>query len=264
MDNPFPGIDPYLEAQRPWQDFHTAFLTYTRDALNEQLPDRYDVEIQEQITLVSHPGDTVSRRYPDLMVVVDPLRAASWTPEAARGAGIALKPVTIPLDTTLIKEEVVRRWIEIRRQPDRSLVTVIELLSPSNKEAPGRSEYVEKRLELIDRPVHLVEIDFLIGGHRLPMGKPMPRGDYFALVARADQRPDCDVFAWSVHEPLPTIPIPLDPPDPDFPLDLAVLYATAYVKGRYARKIHRDRPLGLPLAPEDLAWASSVAGGPGS
>jgi hypothetical protein len=58
---------------------------------------------------------------------------------------------------------------------------------------------------------------------------------------------------------LPTIPIPLDPPDPDVFIDLSALYATAQERGRYGRKVHRDRPLAVPLAPDDLAWAESLA-----
>ena len=37
MPSPFPGIDPYLESQGYWPDFHARFITYCRDALNEIL-----------------------------------------------------------------------------------------------------------------------------------------------------------------------------------------------------------------------------------
>ena len=30
MPSPFPGMDPYLEHPRHWQDFHTEFLTTIR------------------------------------------------------------------------------------------------------------------------------------------------------------------------------------------------------------------------------------------
>jgi hypothetical protein len=117
---------------------------------------------------------------------------------------------------------------------------------------------MRKRKLLIAEPIHLIELDFLLG-RRLLMGRPLPPGDFYAFVARAERRPDCDVYAWSIRQPLPTIPIPLDPPDPDVLLDLAALYATAHERGRYGRMIHRDRPLDLPLAPDDLAWAESLA-----
>jgi hypothetical protein len=170
-----------------------------------------------------------------------------------------MEPTTIPLAMTLVEAESVERWIEVRRQPGRSLVAFIELLSPSNKVEPGRSEYGKKRLELLHQPIHLIEIDFLLGGRRLPMDAPLPPGDYYAFVARSGRRPDCDVYNWSVREPIRTIPLPLDPPDPDLPLDLASTYAAAYENGRCALNVRPDEPLSLPLAPDDLAWAEATA-----
>ena len=35
MPRPFLGIDPYLEAQGVWGDFHPRFITYLCDSLNE-------------------------------------------------------------------------------------------------------------------------------------------------------------------------------------------------------------------------------------
>ena len=37
MPSLFPGIDPYIEAQGYWGDFHPSFVTYCRDSLNELL-----------------------------------------------------------------------------------------------------------------------------------------------------------------------------------------------------------------------------------
>ena len=70
-------------------------------------------------------------------------------------------------------------------------------------------------------PPDLIVLDLLLAGSRLPMERALPPGDYFALVARAERRPDCDVFAWTVRDPLPTIPIPLLAPDPEIVVDLA-------------------------------------------
>ena len=132
---------------------------------------------------------------------------------------------------------------------------LIELLSPSNKAEPGFSVYAKKRQELIRQPVHLVEIDFLLGGLRPPMGGPLPRGDYYAFVSRADCRPDCDVYAWSIRHPIPTIPLPLDPPDPDLPLGLATLYAMGT---RTASTIARP----ATTAPSPCPWPPTTWPGP--
>src|SRR5581483_402078 len=153
-------------------------------------------------------------------------------------SGVAtLESVTIPL---VIVEEPREAYIEILHRPERQLVAVLELLSPSNKTEPGRSVYLTKRNALLYQNVHLVELDLLLGGHRLPFRKALPLGDYYALVARGDRRPDCDVYAWTIRQALPTIPIPLRAPDPDVLLDLATVFSTAYERGRYRRSIHYE------------------------
>jgi hypothetical protein len=38
MASPFPGLDPFIEAQGFWPDFHARFITYLCDTLAETLP----------------------------------------------------------------------------------------------------------------------------------------------------------------------------------------------------------------------------------
>jgi hypothetical protein len=158
-------------------------------------------------------------------------------------------------------EEIHHRWIEIKRLPDRSLVTVIEFLSPTNKIGSGRIEYIEKRNQWLRQPVNVVEVDLLLGGQRLPMRGPLPAGDCYALVSRSGCRPNCDVYAWSIRRPLPEIPVPLSAPDPDIALDLAAVFAQAYDDARYDDSVNYSTPLALPLAPEDLAWVEDQVRG---
>jgi hypothetical protein len=256
VPNPFPGIDPYVEGQLTWRSFHTAFLTHLHDAIAARIPDRYDVDIEGEFSLVAHAmGEGRTSGYPDVRVTVDPLRTSA--PEG--GTALAIEPVTVPLVPPSVEEIAVHRWIEIRHRPDRVLVALIELLSPSNRAEPGFSEYARKRQEWIGQPVHLVELDFLTTGLRPPLGGPLPPADFYAFVSRADRRMDCEVYAWSVRQAIPTIPLPLDPPDPDLLLDLAAVYAMTHENGCYYRKIRPDEPLKLPLTPDDLAWAEARA-----
>lgn len=110
--------------------------------------------------------------------------------------------------------------------------------------------------------VNLVEIDLLLGGRRLPMDGPLPPGDAYVLVSRSARYPDCEVYAWSIREPLPTIPIPLDGDDPDVALDLAIIPPILYQRARYARLLRYDLPLALPLAPDARTWAEALARSP--
>ena len=177
------------------------------------------------------------------------------------GAGVlTLEPVTIDLPVEELVE-VHDRWIEIRHRPDRKLVTAIEVLSPTNKTGEGFYDYCSKRRSLIRQQVHLVEFDFLVRGQRLPMRQSLPPGDFFVFISRAERRPKCDVYGWSVRQALPRIPIPLLAPDPDVVLDLQALFATGYDRGRYARALDYTAPLNLPLSQADRAWAEETAKG---
>jgi hypothetical protein len=248
-------MDPYLEDQGRWTGFHASTITYCRDKLSELLPDDYVARMGEEVRIVTwEPGEERPMR-PDVAVV----RTPGFTPsEAGPGTSLAaLEPVTLPL--AMAVDEVRETWIEIRRLPDERLVTAIEILSPTNKGSSGLEEYSNKRARLLGQPVNLVEVDLLIAGRRLPMGKPLPPGDFYAIVSRAAHRASGDVYAWSIRRALPAIPIPLEEPDPDVPLDLAEVFALAYQRGRYARLINYNKTLKIPLRPEDKEWAESIA-----
>ena len=97
--------------------------------------------------------------------------------EVAKPAGETLtrEPVAIPLPS--VATEVRDVWIEILRLPKKSPVSVIEVLSPTNKTGDGFAECRLKRGKLIRRKVHLIEFDFLLAGSRLPMDRELPAGD---------------------------------------------------------------------------------------
>jgi hypothetical protein len=138
------------------------------------------------------------------------------------------------------------------------LVTAVELLSPWNKHGSGVAEYRGKRLSLLARGVHVVEVDLLRAGRRAELARPLPAGDYFAMVFRADWRPDVEVYPWGLRDPLPAIPLPLRHPDPDVRLDLAAVVTSAYDRGRYDRKLRYKLPLPPPATEADAAWADEL------
>jgi hypothetical protein len=247
-------MDPFLESQGFWQDFHTRLLTYCSDVLNTTLPGRYSALMEERISLVDLSGEGEAIYRPDVSIVHGDCGPAE---RRAKGTVATLEPVAVPLARKDL-DEVHERWIEIKRLPDLSLVTVIEILSPTNKTGLGRIDYLVKRREFLDQPVNLVEIDLLLVGQRLPLGRPFPPGDYFAYVFRADNRESCDVYAWSIRRTLPEIPIPLSPPDPDLRLDLAAVVSRAYDQGRYERLIRYAKPLDLPMHAEVQGWLRTV------
>lgn len=256
MPSPFPGIDPFLEAQGYWEEFHWKFINYAQEAMAEQVPDHYEVRIGERLSVTYDPDPSPPRKIlPDVAV----LRSSGASRARPAPSGTAtLEPISLALPRHQL-QEVVEPRIEIRRFPDRELITAFELLSPSNKQPPGDRLYSRKRLELLNQEVHLVELDFLIDGDRLPMEDELPEGHYYAFVSRSERRFYADTYVWTVRDPLPPIPIPLKASDPDLLLDLAAVFVRTYQGGRYDRSIDYAAPLNLPLSPEDRDWAESLA-----
>ncbi len=253
MPSPFPGMDPYLENPAYWPDFHARFITYCCDEIAEELPQNYEARIDERVSLVDISSGEFRKFLPDVAIT----QKSSRAPKTGVSAGaLVLEPVTLPLE---LSEEVRETRIEILHRPDRNLVAVLELLSPTNKTDLGSGVYHANRRALLEQPVHLVELDFLAGGRRLHMRRPLPPGHYYAIVSRHDRRPDCEVYAWTVSQPLPAIPVPLKAPDPDLELNLAQVFSITYERGRYARSLdYKNRPA-PDFSAEDLQWIAGRA-----
>jgi len=249
MPGPFQGMDPYLEDPALWQGFHSRFINACCELLLDRLPPAYDADIEERVQLVEVAVESSDRYRPDVSVSRVPGEFSGHTTSAIATLP-DLQPITIP---ALALEEVIEPFIQIVRGDGRELVAAIELLSPANKSGSGRSAYVRKRDRLVQSGVHMVEIDLLLAGERTRLAKPLPPGDYYAMVFRGDRKPDVDVYAWGLRGPLPPIAIPLRRPDPDVRLELSSVVDVAYSRGRYARKLRHDAPPHVSLSPEQAA-----------
>jgi hypothetical protein len=255
MANRFPGIDPFVEAEGDWPDFHLTFMSAWREAIADQLPDAYVARLEERVSIVEYEEERERRSSPDITISKSPARTATSLTES----GVAtLDPATIRV---LIEEEIRQTYLQIVRHSDRKLVAVLELLSPSNKVGDGRAQYLAKRQAVLLSDAHLFELDLLLGSKPLPTEDPFPPGHFHALVSRAGQRPVCQVYTWWLDQRLPALPIPLLAPDPDIVVDLAGVLETTYRRGRYEKTINYQRELNLPLSPEYLAWVKARASG---
>jgi hypothetical protein len=242
-------MDPYLELPAYWSDFHYTFINYWREAIADALPADYEATLGERVYLVEHDPEARRLGYPDV-AVTDADRPAGPAPY---GPVATLEPVTIPLT---ILEGPRETYIEVLHQPDRRLVAALELLSPANKEQPGRTQYLAKRHALIYQQVHLIELDLLLGGQRVE--ESLPQANYYYLLSRGDRRPDCQVYSWTLTQPLPTLPVPLLAPDADIHVDLAAVFAIAYERGRFRRRLPYQGPLPDFLPKKDRPWVDTL------
>ncbi len=154
-------------------------------------------------------------------------------------------------------------FVEVRDRKSRELITVVELLSPANKYAgPDREQYLTKRMELLNGPVHLVEIDLLRGGPPLPAAN-RPDCSYSVLVSRCESRLEADFWPIALRQRLPEIPVPVRSPDPDARLDLQAILDRIYDDAGYADYIYDGTP-SPRLGPEDMEWARQLLAGVGA
>lgn len=254
MASPFPGMDPYLDDPAFWPNFHFEFIGALRNALRQRLPANYEARVDEQIKLIDASARSPKEIKPDIAV----LGRDGGPANAGFSPHATASPVTLPL---LIEEQEYREvWIEIRYRPDQSVVTVVEMLSPTNQSGPERAAYMAKRRAILHQAISLVEIDLLAGGRRIAPPDPIPACDYCILVARADQRNTCEVYSCKIREPLPEVSVPLKPGDGDVVVDLQAVFRAAFERGGYETSIDYSRPPLASLSAADRTWAEELAG----
>ncbi len=254
MQCPFPGMDPYLEQRGVWKTLHNALLTDISRTLQPLLRPRYWVAVEE-LTYEAVPDDLVLLGGPDVSVV--DLRPP---PGGATAGGVALLPrveqVGIPLPET-IRE----KYLEIRDPQTGEVITVIEVLSPTNKRTGAHyDQYLRKRATILGSHTNLVEIDLLRQGQRMPMRRApgaVPY-DYSILICRPRLSDRADFYPLSVRDPLPEVPIPLRIGEPDVPLPIGAVFAAAYDRGGFDLIVDYRLPPRPPLSEADAEWADVV------
>jgi hypothetical protein len=263
MHYPFVGMDPYMESSGLWRNFHANLMIRIQDTLADLVPQRYLVRAEERsyLLLAGEDGKEEHDFFPDVRVIEpqpSPRKKSKRRPSAASVTTAVVSVAQQPMQlSAFIEQEVRETFIDIFvQEPDYRLITTIEVLSPTNKERGGHgwNLYLRKRQGAMVCGVHLVEIDLLRGGTRMPMRDAWPNGPYTLLVARAHQHLRCDVWPAYFHLPLPPIPIPLAAPDPDVALALQPIVESIYGRLRYAATIDYDKPLHPRLTPTEQKW----------
>jgi uncharacterized protein DUF4058 len=255
MPAPFPGIDPFIEGQA-WSDFHLTMISEVRAALIPLVRPRYIVRVEERVYLDEQAEDEIELIEPDVFVAEE-REPTSDRGGAATGVAVAPEPVIVSLPMSAQRRQ---RFLALRDRESLRLVTVIEILSPTNERSggDGRRQYLEKRKELLQSAVNLIELDLLRGGRRPPVVGRLPEGDYYATVARAPRRPRAEVYAWTIRQPLPSVPVPLSESDPDVVLDLQAIFTMAYDRAGYDYSLDYHRPVVPPLGEADAGWAQEI------
>lgn len=247
MPSPFPGMDPYLEGSE-WGAFHIEVSVEIQRQLSPQVQPKYHVLTMRRFITEVAETMTITRRamYPDTAVIKE--TAAAWQ---------ATPPTPIQV-ATVMPTQIPHYVVEIRTASGRELVTTIELLPPANKQGQGYDDYLEKRNRILQSAAHLIEIDWLRNGRRLPMYDPLPPAPYYVFLSRVQKRPIVDVWPIQVADRLPVIPVPLLPEDADVTLDLQLVFDTVYDSIGYQTLLDYREPPEIPLAGETAVWIANL------
>lgn len=265
MPSPFPGMDPWLEAGAVWPDVHHRLIDAMAKGLGARLRPRYFVGVEQRVYVLDD-DDPAARRWivPDAIAVTSSPRGSrarrgGRATRSPRVGAASVAPPTLVKVMPMGRSTVREGRLVIQALPSRQVVTAIELLSPTNKTAgsSGRREYLAKRDLVLESTAHLVEIDLLRGGARVP-GAAGVAGDYLVHVSRVEERPSGALWACRLRDPLPTIPVPLRRGEPDATLDLGALLATIYDEAGYDLILDYDQPAEPPLPPADQRWARGL------
>jgi hypothetical protein len=265
-------MDPYLEAPGIWPGFHHALAVEIRGELNAILPPQYyaDIEERAELGIIEEPGER-QRIIPAIVVVSRPT-----APPQAEGGGVAVatrsrREVARPHRFRFLNEPIRQPFVENRDSSSgHKLITLIEILSPSNKRSgPDRVAYEGKQRDVIGSDASLVELDLLRGGRRiLPdigliamIDRLEPSPTYVVLTNRAWRRRggvDCDVYPIGLREPLPCIAVPLKEGEDEIALDLQYVFDRAYDTGPYRRGAVDYAVPAPALDEKDAAWAAEL------
>jgi hypothetical protein len=240
-------MDPYLEGSL-WTSVHFQLASVFVRQLNPQIRPRYIALPTRRFVRdrSGWEGITIGDNIPDVSV-----QRQQPVQPSPRAMGTLVPPLRM---TTVMRTPVPHVTVKIRDVERRHLVAAIEILSPTNKGRGGWREYLQRRERFLDSDVHLLEIDLLRKGRRVPMEGELPPAPYFVFLSRADQRPVTEVWPIPLDQPLPTVPVPLHGGDADARLDLQQALTMAYEECCLGDMVNYTKPPEVPVSPEQSAW----------
>ena len=252
MPNPFPGMNPYLENPELWPEVHSRLIVAIADALGVYLRPKYRVAIEKRVYQISGE-ESLLVGIPDVLVARSPVKSDI---SRVAIASPSVKPISVILP---VPEEVREGYLEVREVGTGEVVTVIEVLSPKNKRSGvGKNAYEAKRQEVLSSLTNFVEIDLLRTGEPTPILGKVIECDYRILVSRSFSRPQADLYAFDLPQPIPAFPLPLRNGDFEPLVDIQDLLNNLYDRAGFDLAIDYTRDSIPPLSTDGAVWANEI------
>jgi Protein of unknown function (DUF4058) len=168
---------------------------------------------------------------------------------------------TQALFTSIIREDHEEEFIEIRQRNDSRLITLVDVVSPTNKTtAEGRQAYLDKRKEAKSSNANLVEIDLVLQGN--PMldysRDGLPDWDHAVTVTRATQPERYEIYTATLQKKLPKFRLPLAGDDRDTVVDLQSTFSRCFDLGNFPSLIDYQLDPPTKLEEEDRRWMNEM------
>jgi hypothetical protein len=232
-----------------WQDVHNRLIAAIADAVTPLVAPRYYVALERRTYLLK-PDDIVFIGRPDIAIAARETLAAPAMAPAFNG----VLDVEVPMN-----DELGEDYLEIHEVRTGKLVTLIEVLSPTNKlDKDGREQYETKRAQVLSTRTNLLEIDLLRAGTPMAVVGRAARSDYRVLISRGYERPRARLYFFGLRQPIPQFPLPLLPGETEPLVDLNTILHALYTRARYDLRVDYSQPPVPPLSPDDTAWAATL------
>jgi hypothetical protein len=165
------------------------------------------------------------------------------------------------LFTSVIREEHTEDYIEVRQRVDGRLITLVDVVSPSNKTTTlGRTGYLNTRAEGKKANANMVELDLVLQGQpTLDYSRDgLPDWDYAVTVTRSTQLDRYEIYTATLQKRLPRFRLPLASDDRDTVLDLHTAFTRCYDQGGFAARIDYKRDPQTAMSKEDRQWLQEL------
>ena len=251
MLSPFSGMNPYLEHPSLWAGIHHRLITAIANDLAPKLRPKYIVAIEERVYEVN--GDTAL-----LVGVPDVSVQSSLSLGRSTESNLVVVSPTLPIEVLLPMPEILTEaYLEIRAVETEEVLTIIEVLSPKNKQVGiGRLQYETKRLKILGSATHFVEIDLLRQGNSMAMVGNFLPSHYRIVVSHSENRPKAQLYGFNLQDTIPEFLVPLRASEPEPTINLKRLLDEIYDQGSYDLRIDYSRPPIPALSELDLAWVN--------
>ncbi len=232
-----------------FHDFHNSWMVHLKEALNAGLlPEGYYAQAEQFAGQIE--ADVLT------------LRSGNGALRSRPGGGtISLAEAPPAVHWHLVADEatacrLARKTLVIRHASGHEIVALLEIVSPANKDRPSSvQDVVDKDVSALRQGIHLVILDLFppgpsdphgingaiwenynAAGYDVPANRPLTLGAY-----AVKKLPDAYFEAVAVGDPLPPMPLFLDPDDyVNVPLEQTYLQAYRGVPTYWRKVVEGD------------------------